>query len=79
VAQAAVQDPDQPVRQGAERLMVGGATSPMGVVVVAGPRRSGQRRERPQMTGGAQPPIPHRPGQDYLPLPRGPVMGAVPA
>ena len=49
--------------------MVGGATSPVDVVVAAGPRRSGQRRERPQMTGGAQPPIPHRPGQDHLPLP----------
>jgi hypothetical protein len=33
VAQAAVQDPDQPIRQGPQGLMVGGATSPVGVVV----------------------------------------------
>jgi hypothetical protein len=59
--------------------VVGGPTSPVGVVVAASTRRAGQGGKRPQMTGGAQPPIPHRPGQDHLPLPRGRVMGAVPA
>ena len=38
VAQAAMQDPDQPVRQGPEGLMVGGATRAVGVVVAASAR-----------------------------------------
>jgi hypothetical protein len=36
VGQAAVQDPDQPIPQGPERLMVGGTAGPMGVIATPG-------------------------------------------
>ena len=79
MAQAAVQDPDQPVGQGPQGLMVGGATSPVGVVVAASPGEPVKRGERPQVTGGAQPPVPAARARTTCRSPEARVMGAVPA
>src|SRR4029453_16024201 len=51
VAEAAMQDADQPIAQGAQSLMVGGASGALLVVVGTGARRAGKRAEGPQVAG----------------------------
>ena len=71
VGQAAVQDTDQPVPESAERLVMGLAAGPMGVIAAPRTRGGGQRRERPQITGIDQPLITGRPGHHHRAQARG--------
>jgi hypothetical protein len=62
MGQVAVQDADQPVAQGPQRLMVAGTAGPVGVIAAPRTRGAGQRGECPQLAGIHQPLVTGRPG-----------------
>jgi len=72
VPEAAVQDPDEAVGEGPERLGVGLATSTMGVIESASPRRPRHAREGPLVAGIGEPGVAGEPGEDHPALAGGP-------
>src|SRR5436190_637114 len=79
VAEVAMQDADQPIAQGAQGLMVGGASGALLVVVGPGARRAGKRAEGPQVAGVGEALGAGGAGQHDLAGARGAGDGAVPA
>ena len=66
-----MQDTDQPVAQRPERLVVAGATGPVGVIAAPRPWGGGQSCEGPQLAGIHQPLIARRPRNHRSAKPRG--------
>src|SRR5215469_16006446 len=65
VAQAAVEDADQPVGQYPQRLLVALFVGALEVVVASGARRRRDRREGPQLAHVREPVVANEPGQHH--------------
>src|ERR1700694_2025781 len=55
MAQAAVEDADEPIADGTKRLVMGGAPCTVGTVGTLGTRRGRQGREGPEVAGRLKP------------------------